>query len=72
MNTITVKNLSTLPNSAVLLRVGMFIAGKHEEALTDLNGRKQIDIVEEENMTYVITDYEGVSFFEEVKNCRQA
>lgn len=70
MNTITVKNMSTLPNSAVLLRVGMFVADKPEIAMTDLNGRKQIDIVEEENMTYVVTDCEGVSFFEEVENCK--
>lgn len=58
MNTITVKNMSKFRDSTALLRVGMFIAGKHEEALTDLNGRKQIDIVEEENMTYVVKDAE--------------
>ena len=70
MNTITVKNMSKFRDSTALLRVGMFIAGKHEEALTDLNGRKQIDIVEEEKMTYVVTDCEGVSFFDEVENCK--
>lgn len=56
VNTITVKNLSTLKDSAALLRVGMFVADKPEIAMTDLRGQKQIDIVEEENMTYVVKD----------------
>lgn len=56
MGCITVKNLSTLKDSAALLRVGMFIADKCEIAMTDLNGRKQIDIAEEEKMTYVVKD----------------
>lgn len=70
MGCITVKNLSTFRDSTALLRVGMFIAGKHEEALTDLNGRKQIDIAKEKNMTYVVKDCKGVSFFDEVENCK--
>lgn len=57
MNCITVKNLSTLSDGAALCRVGMFISGNEELAVTNLEGVREINI-EQQNMMFTVRDVE--------------
>lgn len=55
MGTITVKNLSSYNDSAALIRVGAFIAGRYDIAVNDTNGCQVIDI-KYSNDVYTVTD----------------
>ena len=57
MNCITVKNLSTLTDSAALVRVAMYMNGNKKTAVTNLNGARTIDI-EQKNMLFTVRDVE--------------
>lgn len=57
MNCISIKNMSTLTDSAAIARVAMYMAGKKDEAVTNLNGDRTIDITNK-NMMYTVRDVE--------------
>ena len=57
MNCITVKNLSTLTDSAALVRVAMYMNGDKKNAVTNLNGVRTIDI-EQKKMLFTVRDVE--------------
>lgn len=57
MNCITVKNLSMLTDSAVLVRVAMYMNGDKKTAVTNLNGVQTIDI-EQKKMLFTVRDVE--------------
>lgn len=58
MNTIIIKNLSTLLDCAAVARVARFMAGDIYEATHDQRGREVNLIVQKEN-TYTVTDKEA-------------
>lgn len=61
MNTITIKNLSTYTDAAVVISVGMYMNGEKTIAVQDERGEEAIAIKHRGN-TYTVTDH--------VRSCR--